>query len=359
MHRPRHGHGHDHRAHVNGYDCGRLLGHARALADPPSVRRNPGSPGHAAAIAYLEAVLRSEGIAPFDGVSYRYAYVAQRDGAALTNLAARVRGGRAAEPLLLLGAHFDHLSSSPGADDNAAAVAIVLEVARELRAQPPAHDVAIVLYDAEEPHYFRTADMGSLRFYREVLAARAERVALPVVLDLCGHDVEDEALADSIMLMGLERSRTLRALFDRRLESGLPLHPIPVPNGVTGDVSDYHAFRVAGYPFAFLTCGRWSHYHRASDTVSRLRPSKMAAVAAYVERLLRAADAALVGRPGCLEVDGDLTDSWPWFAARLKPLLAVDSTSVEELLASYRPLMRRIDPGGWGNNYTLADVLRA
>ncbi|TAM74994.1 M28 family peptidase [bacterium] len=358
MHRPRHGDGHDHRAVVSRYDERRLLDHARALADPPSVRRDPNSPGHAAAIAYLEAVLRSEGLAPFDGSSHRHEFVARRDGAQLTNLVARVRGRRAAQPLFLLGAHFDHLPTSPGADDNAAAVAIVVEAARRLREDPPAHDVAIALYDAEEPPYFRTSDMGSMRFYHEVLAAREERVALPIVLDLCGHDVEDGELAESVMVMGLERSRALRASFDRHLEHGLALRPIPVPNGITGDVSDYHTFRVMGHPFVFLTCGRWSHYHRESDTVDRLRPGKMAAIAAYAERLLRAADAALVHDAGSLDIDGDLTTSWPWFAARLAPLIGGGLSTIEELVLGYRPLMRRIDPGGWGNSYTLADVLR-
>lgn len=341
------------------YDERRLVDHARALADPPSVRRNPSAPGHAAAIAYLEAVLRSEGLAFFDGSSHRHEFAARRDGAQLTNLVARVRGSKAARPMLLLGAHFDHLRASPGADDNAAAVAIVLEVARRLREDPPAHDVAIALYDAEEPPYFRTSDMGSMRFYREVLVPRGERVALPVVLDLCGHDAEDGELAESVMVMGLERSRILRTIFDQRLERGLALQPIPVPNGITGDVSDYHVFRVMGHPFVFLTCGRWRHYHRESDTVDRLRPGKMAAIAAYAERLLRAADAALVHDAGSLDIDGDLATSWPWFAARLAPLIGGGLSSAEELLRGYRPLMRRIDPGGWGNSYTLADVLRA
>lgn len=56
-------------------------------------------------------------------------------------------------------------------------------------------------------------------------------------------------------------------------------------NRYVGDVSDHHVFRINRRPYLFLTCGRWAHYHRASDTPEKLNYQKMAATAGYLTEL--------------------------------------------------------------------------
>lgn len=77
---------------------------------------------------------------------------------------ARKGAGSRDQAPVLIGAHYDTAGDWPGANDNAAAVAIALDAARRLVAAPAARDVVIALFDAEEPPFFQTPIMGSTRF---------------------------------------------------------------------------------------------------------------------------------------------------------------------------------------------------
>ena len=78
--------------------------------------------------------------------------------------------------------------------------------------------------------------------------------------------------------------------------AALPL--VVVHNDLVGDMSDHHAFRLRGVPYLFLSCGRWAHYHRETDTPDRLAWGKMALIRDYVVSLAGAlADADLAAPP--------------------------------------------------------------
>ena len=68
---------------------------------------------------------------------------------------------------VVIGAHYDSVEGSPGADDNASGVAVVLEIARVLRDRPLRLHVRFVAFANEETPYFNTADgMGSVAYAR-------------------------------------------------------------------------------------------------------------------------------------------------------------------------------------------------
>ena len=71
--------------------------------------------------------------------------------------------GHPTEPFVV-GAHYDSVTGSPGANDNGSGVAAVLELARILKTDTPGRPVLLVFFPNEEPPYFQTKDMGSLRF---------------------------------------------------------------------------------------------------------------------------------------------------------------------------------------------------
>ena len=50
-------------------------------------------------------------------------------------------------------------------------------------------------------------------------------------------------------------------------------------NEYVGDMSDHGVFRRNGIPYLFLSCGRWEHYHRTTDTPEKLNYEKMALIA--------------------------------------------------------------------------------
>jgi hypothetical protein len=259
-------------------DCRALAG-----SEPPTPRP-VGSPGHDNARIYLERRLRELGLVPAFGTDYFLPYFGT-----FANIAARlpcIGSTSAHAKTILLGAHYDTCGETPGADDNAAAVAIVLETVRQLRLAPIACDILVVFFDAEEPPYFQSEAMGSTRFLVDVLLPAGEDV-FPIILDLCGHDVPLPGLEPALFVVGLETDGNARHAFERT-NAAEGIVPLPIPNLVLGtDLSDYHAFNERGMPYVFFSCGEWEHYHMPTDTVERLSQNKMACIAVYLEAFVR------------------------------------------------------------------------
>jgi len=93
------------------------------------------------------------------------------------NVVARKRGtsGRRA---ILVGAHFDTVSASPGADDNASGVAALLELARVLGSARFEHDLLLVAFDMEE--------IGSFGA-RSLIRASTTELAAVIVFESIGY----------------------------------------------------------------------------------------------------------------------------------------------------------------------------
>jgi hypothetical protein len=247
----------------------------RALAT--SAGRMVGTPGHDAAQSYLHERLAGIGLEPYEGDSFALTYTG--DGVEFTNLVGVARGRDRHLDSILIGAHYDTAGPYPGADDNAAAVAIALAVAERLAADPAERDVVIALFDAEEPPWFHSTWMGSTWFREHQQRGRMHAV---LIMDLVGHAVPIPGAEDVLFITGMESDpglgRTILArpdLDDLRVVTAL--------NRYVGDMSDHHAYRLARTPYLFLTCGRWDHYHLPSDTPEKLDYAKMAAVAELLE----------------------------------------------------------------------------
>lgn len=113
-----------------------------------------------------------------------------------------------------LGAHYDHLGEGHagiyrGADDNAAAVAILVEVARSLGRRSGKRGVLFAAFDAEEPPIFRSPTMGSQHFVDHP-PLPLESVDMMVCMDLVGHALGPEgtppAVRNTVFAVGAERS---------------------------------------------------------------------------------------------------------------------------------------------------------
>jgi len=213
------------------------------------------------------------------------------------NVFAKVSSATPSDRWVLVGAHYDHLGGHGdeifwGADDNAAAVAITLQLAEALKREPPrGRNVLLTFWDAEEPPHFAQQSMGSMCFTAEPLVPLTS-IDLMVCMDLVGHAVGPSLVPrevrDSMFVLGAERSEGTGALVD-----ALPQVPGVVPRRADAEVipplSDHYSFWQKKVPFIFLTCGRWEHYHRPSDTPEKLDYPKMDAIARWLESLIRAA----------------------------------------------------------------------
>jgi hypothetical protein len=198
---------------------------------------------------------------------------------------------------VLLAAHYDHLGSSGGsiyrgADDNAAAVAILVEVASALaRAKPRGRGVLIAAFDGEELLYFFMFVMGSEHFARNPIVP-LDRIDLMVCMDLVGHALGGPdfpgSVRDTVFALGAEREIGTREIVE---EIG-SAEPGVIVRGVDAEtippLSDYAAFWTRERPFVLLTNGRSRVYHTPEDTPELLAWDKMGATARWLERFVRA-----------------------------------------------------------------------
>jgi hypothetical protein len=268
--------------------------------------RMAGSPGHRIVRERLSRRLHEIGCMPWRGDAFEIPYTC--GGQSFCNLLGVVRGKNPRLAPLLIGAHYDTVIPAPCADDNAAAVAIALAVGEHVAESTALErDLIVALFDAEEPPYFSSPAMGSRRFWEDRRDGRPIHAA--VIMDLVGHevsiaeDVSDAAttlnpvLAPMLFITGTESHPGLRRVFS---EAGTvdDLRLVPTLNSYVGDMSDHGIFREKGVPYFFLSCGRWEHYHRETDTPDRLNFEKMARITWQVLAFAAALDAAELPQTG-------------------------------------------------------------
>lgn len=248
---------------------------------------------------YIEETFRSLGLqvaiqeVPFRGRRYR-------------NLIATLEGADFERPRFLLGAHYDAFPGTPGADDNASGVAVLLETARLVRHWRPAATVQFVAFTLEEPQdLFSYILIGSRHFTRKARQAGHEyRAAL--ILESVGYTAQEEGSqripplvkidaprrGDFLAVVANRLSRPLMESFcaaARESAPDLPLVSCQVPfSGYLvpqARLSDHASFWSRAYPALMLTdtaMFRNPHYHRAGDTVATLDFPFMAKVARAV-----------------------------------------------------------------------------
>lgn len=258
------------------------------LCSPACAGRAPGTPGGVRARHLVRDAMRAAGLDPAE----------QRIGRSSgVNVVATIPGEL--DRWVLIGAHYDHLGGGPqgffpGADDNAAAVAILVEVARALRSSPvKGRGVIIAAFDAEEPPYFATGEMGSAYYVRHPteVGPPLDRIDLMICMDLVGHSFGVEGLPDevrsSLFALGAERSEGTSAIVDELADSEPGLKVRRLDAEIIPPLSDYDAFWRRRIPFLFLTGGRSARYHTREDLPEFLDWNRMMRTARWLESLVR------------------------------------------------------------------------
>ena len=243
------------------------------------IGRSTGSKGHVAAKEYLLERLSALSVEPYKDGCFEVGY--RSNGQDYSNILATIEGTEPdLAPVLLVG-HYDAVEGTPGADDNAVAVAILLEIAGKLEPYTFRRSIILAFFDAEEPPNFLTTSMGSIRFFED---QRADDISCAINMDLVGHDVPMQDFEDLVFVTGMESHPGLADT----LESVLPfdgIRALPLLNEYVGDLSDHHIFRVNEVPYLFLSCGIWAHYHRDTDTPDKLNYQKAERISELVANL--------------------------------------------------------------------------
>ncbi|MCF7808472.1 MAG: M28 family peptidase [Candidatus Marinimicrobia bacterium] len=261
-----------------------LINDVERLVEPGS--RKVGSPGHVIAKNYLIERMQQTGLQPYWEKSFQRSY--QKNNQEFTNLAGLLPGKDTGLAPLLLAAHYDTCGDQPGADDNAAAIAIWFAVIEQLKGVALDRSLLFLFPDAEEPPNFLSASMGSTNFY---LNQRLGDIHAGLVLDLVGHDIPIDGMEDILFVIGAE-SHPAMAQVVAEVNPPPGLRNLATLNRYVGDLSDHHILREQGKPYLFFTCGRWNHYHQETDLPENLNYSKMARIATYLIPLVQRVSAA-------------------------------------------------------------------
>jgi Peptidase family M28 len=231
-------------------------------------------------------------------------------GQAVRNVEAELKGDLRPEEIVVIGAHYDSVTGCPGADDNATGVAALLELARKTAGLPRGRTLRFVAFVNEEPPYFQTLDMGSLRYARRA-RERGERIAAMISIESIGFYTDAAnsqqypfpfnlfypTTGNFIAFVANVRSRALlhQTMRDFRRHARLPSEGAAAPAWIEGvGWSDHWAFWQQGYPAIMITdtaLFRYPHYHTTRDTPDKIDYTRMthlvAALSLVIDDLAR------------------------------------------------------------------------
>jgi Zn-dependent M28 family amino/carboxypeptidase len=248
--------------------------------------------------AYITSCFENLGVA-VEKQAYSYAQLP------LNNIVAEIAFGLDPKHRFVIGAHYDSVSGTVGADDNASAVAVQLEVARHLAGQAGSTtlDLAVkfVFFALEEPPVYGTKHMGS-RVYAKRARAQKEEIDGMICLEMVGyacHEPGCQHYPFPLMFLGYPKKGNFIGVVNNFRSRGfaqalvghfqknrqLPVVKLTVPfNGwvmPTVRLSDHASFWDQGFKAVMVTDSaffRNPYYHTAGDTMEKLDFEFMAEV---------------------------------------------------------------------------------
>ncbi len=208
--------------------------------------------------------------------------------------------GPEAGPRIIVGAHYDVCGDQPGADDNASAVAGLLEMARLVSELKPdlKYRVDFVAYSLEEPPYFRTQYMGSA-IHAESLVKNNIDVKLMICLEMIGYFSEEEGSQEypiSFLKLLYPKKGNFIAVIGKlgqgsavrkikrymKKTAAIDVRSINAPKALPGiDFSDHQNYWKHGWDAVMInntSFYRNKNYHEVTDDIHSLDFDKMTEV---------------------------------------------------------------------------------
>lgn len=219
------------------------------------------------------------------------------EGIPVSNVIAEIKRGAHPSRRFLVGAHYDTVFGTVGADDNASGVAVLLELATALQENRALLDeervIRLVAFALEEPPVFSTRFMGS-KVHARAMKANREELEGMICLEMVGYTCHQQGCqsypfplnfmsypkkGDFIGIVGNRSSRRFTASLLEAFQKN-PLLPtislsVPVNGWLTPAIrlSDHASFWDHGFKAVMITDTafyRNPHYHLASDTMATL-----------------------------------------------------------------------------------------
>jgi Zn-dependent M28 family amino/carboxypeptidase len=207
-----------------------------------------------------------------------------------SNIIVLLPGKTRPEDVAVIGAHYDTVAGTPGADDNASAVAVLLEMCRLLKDYTPERTLKLIFFALEEPPIFRSEFMGSFVYARDA-RNRQEHIGAMISLEMLGYYSDKEggqsfpvplmalmypSTPNFIAVVGNLSSRSLVKKVSDSLRKGgsVPVETLTTVSFIPGvDFSDHLSFWKMDYPAVMITDTafyRNPNYHIAADRIDTL-----------------------------------------------------------------------------------------
>ncbi len=223
------------------------------------------------------------------------------------NIIAEVPGTYKPQTIVVIGAHYDSVRNSPGANDNASGVAVLLSLADYFFDHPQKKTIRFAAFANEEPPFFKTRDMGSYA-YAEHSRNLGEQISAMIALDGLGY-FSDEPGSQSYPFPGIglfypgtasyiafvtrvgdmALLREVTSAF--RQEASIPSEAAALPGFIPGvSWSDHWSFWQHDYSALLVTDTlpfRDGRYHSPNDTAGRLDYERMARVTTGLRNVVK------------------------------------------------------------------------
>jgi Zn-dependent M28 family amino/carboxypeptidase len=221
------------------------------------------------------------------------------------NIEAEVRGGKRPDDIIVIGAHYDSVQGSPGANDNASGVAATLALARAFAETTPARTLRFVSFANEEPPLFQTEHMGS-RVYAMRSRERGENIVLMLSLETIGYYSDEPGSQHLLFPLSLIYPSTGNFIaFVSNSENGFLVRQLvgsfrqqarfPSEGGALWGLipgvgwSDHWAFWKEGYPAVMVTDTapfRYPAYHSPADRPELVQYERMSRVVSGLQAVI-------------------------------------------------------------------------
>jgi hypothetical protein len=223
------------------------------------------------------------------------------------NLEVELPGSERRNDIVVIGAHYDSVRGSPGANDNGTGVAAMLALARAFARTQPLCTLRFLAFANEEPPFFQTRHMGS-RVYSQRSYQRGENIILMISLETIGYYVDEPGSQSYPFPLNLiypstgnfigfvsnveNRSLVRQFVGAFRRHTQFPSEGGALFGWIPGvGWSDHWAFWKEGYPAIMVTdtaLFRYPAYHTSGDTPEKLQYEHMARVVWGLQQVIAA-----------------------------------------------------------------------
>ena len=233
-------------------------------------------------------------------------------GQACHNIEAEIPGNRPG--IIVIGAHYDSVFGSPGANDNGTGAAAVLALAKQFAAKAeqspprtPNKTLRFVTFVNEEPPYFLSSEMGS-QVYARRCKERGDKISAMISLETIGYFSDAQhsqtypspglglfypKVGNFIGFVSNVKSRPLlrRVITLFRKHAKIPSEGAALPAFIPGvSWSDQWSFWQQGYPAIMVTDTapfRYPYYHSSNDTPDKLDYDRFTLVVSGMEKVIQ------------------------------------------------------------------------